>query len=89
MTDNSGIGFFDAGSWRMTYEYVDYDGMRNLWITRIAAFGAALLLVGIVVAIGLALAAADNKAERNVFAIVGARPSSLRRMAASNAATRH
>ncbi len=67
----------------MDYQWVDTTAKRDLWIARGLALAAAVVLTGIVVAIGLALAAADNTAERDVFALVGARPTSLRRMAAS------
>lgn len=73
--------------WFVDYQWVDATSERDLWIARGLALAAAVVLTGIVVAIGLALTAADNKAERDVFAVVGARPSSLRRMAAWNAAT--
>jgi len=76
-----------VGYWFTDYQWVDANAERDLWVARGLALAAAVVLAGIVVAVGLALAAADNKAERDVFAVVGARPSSLRRMAAWNAAT--
>lgn len=75
------------GWWNVEYQWVDDSAERELWIARGIALGAAVLLIGVVVAIGLALAAADQRAERNVLAVAGARPAALRRMAAWNAVT--
>ena len=45
-----------------------------------------MLLTLAVVAIGLSLAAAEGRAERDTLAIVGATPATMRRQAATNAA---
>ncbi|MEZ5247301.1 MAG: FtsX-like permease family protein [Acidimicrobiales bacterium] len=58
----------------------------DLWIARLVILGAALALSLLVVSIGLALAAAEGREERDTFTIVGARPSSMRRQAAARAA---
>ena len=47
--------------------------------------GVALVLTLLVVAIGLALAAAEGVAERDVLVAVGGRPSTMRSMAAVKA----
>lgn len=57
----------------------------DLWIARLVILGAALALSLLVVSIGLALAAAEGREERDTFTIVGARPSSMRRQAAARA----
>ena len=61
-------------------------GPSDLWIARLVILGAALALTLLVVSIGLALAAAEGREERDTFTIVGARPSSMRRQAAARAA---
>jgi len=73
--------------WSVDLQWVDDTAERALWLGRAIALAAAVVLIGLVVAIGLALAAADQRAERDVLAVVGARPTSLRRMAAWNAVT--
>ena len=72
---------------------VQYDEPRwrgstssDIWIARLVIVGAALALTLLVVSIGLALAAAEGREERDTFTIVGARPSSMRRQAAARAA---
>lgn len=57
----------------------------DLWIARAIVGGAALLLTLLVVAIGLSLAAAEGKPERDTLTVVGAAPSSMRRQAAARA----
>ena len=69
---------YDDPRWRQ--------GERDLWRTRVIVLVAALLLTGLVVAIGLSLAAAEGHPERDTLAVVGARPASLRRQAAASAA---
>ena len=72
---------------------VQYDEPRrressssDLWIARLVIVGGALALSLLVVSIGLALAAAEGREERDTFAIIGAKPSSMRRQAATRAA---
>jgi ABC-type antimicrobial peptide transport system permease subunit len=55
-------------------------------VARLVIVGGALVLSMLVVAIGLALAAAEGREERDTFVIVGAKPSSMRRQAAARAA---
>lgn len=57
-----------------------------LWIARAVIVAAALLLVSLVVAIGLALAAVEGREERETLAVVGATPATMRRQAAVRAA---
>lgn len=59
---------------------------RDLWTARLVVLAAALLLTGLVVAIGLSLAAAEGRPERDTLAVVGARPSTMRRQASARAA---
>lgn len=58
----------------------------DLWIARLVILSAALAITLLVVSIGLALAAAEGREERDTFTIVGAKPSSMRRQAAARAA---
>ncbi|MEQ9162702.1 MAG: ABC transporter permease, partial [Ilumatobacter fluminis] len=58
----------------------------DVWLARLVIVGAALGLSMLVVSIGLSLAAAEGRDERDVFAVIGARPSSMRRQAAARAA---
>ena len=69
---------YDEPRWRQ--------GERDLWRMRAIVLAAALLLTGLVVAIGLSLAAAEGHPERDTLAVMGARPASLRRQAAARAA---
>lgn len=64
----------------------DPDDGSVLWIARAVIVAAALLLVSLVVAIGLALAAVEGREERETLAVVGATPSTMRRQAAVRAA---
>ncbi|MEJ7800114.1 MAG: ABC transporter permease [Ilumatobacter sp.] len=57
----------------------------DLWIARLVILGAVVLLSLLVVSIGLALAAAEGRDERNVLAVVGATPASMRRQASARA----
>ena len=72
--------------WSVRFEY-PIDVSRYIWIARAIITAAALLLSVMVVAIGLSLAAAEGRDERDVLAVVGARPSMLRRLAGTKAAT--
>ena len=73
--------------WTFGYDNPDWrQGERDLWLVRAVTVGIALLLTALVVAIGLSLAAAEGRDERTVLAVVGARPASLRRQAATRAA---
>jgi putative ABC transport system permease protein len=54
-------------------------------LVELAIVAAALLLTLVVVAIGLALAASEGRDERDVLFAVGARPSTMRRLAACRA----
>lgn len=82
-----------SGSLDDVYYSVQYDeprwrssGSSDLWIARLVILGAALAISLLVVSIGLALAAAEGREERDTFTIVGAKPSSMRRQAAARAA---
>jgi putative ABC transport system permease protein len=70
---------YDEPRWRES-------GTSDLWVARLVIVGGALVLSMLVVAIGLALAAAEGREERDTFVIVGAKPSSMRRQAAARAA---
>lgn len=70
---------YDDPSWRAVND-------RDLWIARLLIVAVALTLSLLVVSIGLALAAAEGRDERDAFVIVGARPSSMRRLTAARAA---
>lgn len=60
--------------------------LRALWIARAVIVGIAVLVSGLVVAIGLSLAAAEGRDERDTLTIVGATPATMRRQAATRAA---
>ncbi len=62
------------------------DTSSGLWIARLVILGAVVLISLLVVSIGLALAAAEGRDERNVLAVVGATPASIRRQASARAA---
>ena len=73
--------------WSASYDSgADPHAGRDLWIARAIIVGIAVLLTLAVVAIGLSLAAAEGRAERDTLAIVGAAPATMRRQAATNAA---
>jgi putative ABC transport system permease protein len=73
--------------WSATYDSgADPNAGRDLWIARAIIVGIAVLLTLAVVAIGLSLAAAEGRAERDTLAVVGASPATMRRQAATNAA---
>lgn len=72
----------NRGFW-ISYQWVDYTPPQTLIQAGIA--GATLLLVLIVVAIGLSLAAAESRDERNTLIAVGASPKTLRRRSAVSA----
>jgi hypothetical protein len=81
-------GALQDGSFDMWYEDPRWESWSDgdLWTARAVIIGAALALSLLVVSIGLALAAAEGREERDTFTIVGARPSSMRRQAAARAA---
>ncbi|MFZ1488552.1 MAG: FtsX-like permease family protein, partial [Ilumatobacteraceae bacterium] len=54
-------------------------------LIQLSIAAAALLLTLFVVAVGLALSAAESRDERDVLTAVGAKPSTLRRVAAEKA----
>lgn len=76
-----------------TYWNVVYDGQYgytdrgDLWLARAIIVGAAVLIISLVVAIGLSLAAAEGRDERDTLTIVGATPVTMRRQTATRAAT--
>ena len=75
-------------SWGISYDDPSWRDQRadDVWIARTIVVGAALLLSLLVVSIGLSLAAAEGRDERNTLAVVGAPPASMRRQAAARAA---
>jgi hypothetical protein len=84
---------YQTGTLSDVYFNVQYDEPRwrssnssELWFARLVILGAALAITLLVVSIGLALAAAEGREERDTFTIVGAKPSSMRRQAAARAA---
>ena len=84
---------YQTGTLSDEYFEIQYEDQRwqssnngDLWLARLVIVGAALALSLLVVAIGLSLAAAEGREERDTFSIVGARPSSMRRQAAARAA---
>lgn len=83
---------YQSGTLNDVYYSLQYDEPRwrgstasDLWIARLVILGAALAISLLVVSIGLALAAAEGREERDTFTIVGAKPSSMRRQAAARA----
>lgn len=70
-----------------------YDGQYgttdrgDLWLARAIIVGAAVLIISLVVAIGLSLAAAEGRDERDTLTIVGATPATMRRQTAMRGAT--
>lgn len=85
---NFQTGTLSNVSYQMQYDEPRWRGSTSsdLWIARLVIVGAALVLSLLVVSIGLALAAAEGREERDTFTIVGARPASMRRQAATRAA---
>ena len=80
-------GGIDGTYWGFGYDEPRWrQGERDLWRAAAIVLAAALLLTGLVVAIGLSLAAAEGHPERDTLAVMGARPASLRRQAAARAA---
>ena len=75
-------------SWSVSYDEPGYRMIddSDIWIARAVILGGVLLLTLLVVAIGLSLASAEGRDERNVLAAVGATPASLRRQASARAA---
>jgi putative ABC transport system permease protein len=72
-----------ANGWWITTQWVDTQPSSTL--IQAGIIGATLLLVLLVVAIGLSLAAAESRDERNTLIAVGASPSTLRRRSATTA----
>ena len=70
------------GFW-ITYQWVW--GQTSSTLVQAGIVAATLLLVLVVVAIGLSLAAAESRDERNTLIAVGASPSTLRRRSATTA----
>ncbi len=70
------------GFW-ITYQWVW--GQTSSTLVQAGIVGATLLLVLVVVAIGLSLAAAESRDERNTLIAVGASPATLRRRSATTA----
>ena len=64
------------------YRVVDEN---DVWIARLVVVGLALVFSLLVVAIGLSLAAAEGREERNTLTVVGAPPASMRRQSAARA----
>lgn len=58
----------------------------DLWLARAIIVGIAVVLSLMVVAIGLSLAAAEGRHERNTLSVVGATPATMRRQTATGAA---
>lgn len=81
-------GTLDDEYFEVRYEDPRWQQSRGgeLMIARLVIVGAALALSLLVVSIGLSLAAAEGREERDTFTIVGARPSSMRRQAGARAA---
>ncbi len=73
--------------WSVSFDQPEFRQPNNdIWIARLIVVAAAVLLSLLVVAIGLSLAAAESRDERDVLTVVGATPASLRRQAAARAA---
>lgn len=68
----------------LQYQYDTWQPSRALLDAIIVT--VALLLVGLVIAIGLSLSAVESRDERDTLTVLGARPRALRRLAALKAA---
>ncbi len=68
----------------LEFRYESWQPSRALLDAIVVA--VALLLVGLVIAIGLSLSAVESRDERDTLSVLGARPRSLRRLAAIKAA---
>ncbi len=83
-----GQGGTGEPEWSVSYDEPRYRLVddTDLWVGRLVILGAVVLLTLLVVAIGLSLAAAEGRDERNVLTVVGATPASMRRQASARAA---
>ncbi len=84
--DADGLHLPQEPYWTFAYDDPAWRTTNDLWLARAVSIVAALLISAIVVAIGLSLAAAEGRDERDVLMAVGARPASMRRQAAARAA---
>lgn len=77
-----------SDQWGVAYDDPTWREQRldDIWIVRGIIVAAALLVSLLVVAVGLSLAAADGRDERDILTVVGATPASMRRQAAARAA---
>lgn len=84
---SNGVTATDDG-WSVTYDEPRYRAVddHDVWIARLVILAAVLLLSLLVVSIGLSLAAAEGRDERNVLSVVGATPASMRRQASARGA---
>ncbi len=78
---------FEGPWWGVSYaaQYRPGDS-GDLWLARAIIAGIAVVLSLLVVAIGLSLAAAEGRHERNTLSVVGATPATMRRQTATGAA---
>ncbi len=78
---------FQGPWWEVSYaaQYRPGDS-GDLWRARAIIAGVAVVLSLLVVAIGLSLAAAEGRHERNTLSVVGATPATMRRQTATGAA---
>ncbi|NNE11443.1 MAG: hypothetical protein HKN41_04275 [Ilumatobacter sp.] len=74
-----------TGGWSLNVDEPSWREARanDIWVARAIVLAAALLVSLTVVAIGLALAAAEGRSERDTLAVVGATPRSMRRQTAA------
>ena len=77
----------DTDGWNMNVDEPRYRSVddHDLWVARMVVLGAVVLISLLVVSIGLSLAAAEGRDERNVLSVVGATPASMRRQASARA----
>ena len=86
-TAGPGTGGAAGDWWNVMFDQPQFRRPSNdIWIARSIVVAAAVLLSLLVVAIGLSLAAAEGRDDRDVLTVVGATPASLRRQAAARAA---
>ena len=86
-TAGPGTGGVAGDWWNVMFDQPQFRRPSNdIWIARSIVVAAAVLLSLLVVAIGLSLAAAEGRDDRDVLTVVGATPASLRRQAAARAA---
>lgn len=67
------------------HQWRDVNLEHDVQVARMIVVGVSTVLTAMVAAIGLTLAAADNRRDRTVLAIVGARPSTIARTTAADA----